>query len=50
VGPDPYPILVLDVAGADLDLVLNRGLALVLAAEAGIDNGAHGSGLSVWFD
>ncbi len=41
VGADPRPTLLLDVAGADLDLVLNRGLALVLAAEAGVNDRAH---------
>jgi hypothetical protein len=35
------PAALRDVAGGDLDLVGDRGGALVLAAEPGIDRGAH---------
>ena len=41
------PALLLDIAAADLDLILDRGLALVVARIAGVDDGAHVVILSV---
>jgi hypothetical protein len=41
VGADVCPALPLDVTAADLDLVIDRGLALVGGAEADVDHRAH---------
>src|SRR5215831_7623605 len=42
IGADDGPALRRDPGGAEADLVLDRGLALVLGRVAGIDGGAHG--------
>src|SRR4029079_5692479 len=41
VGPKTLPLLLLDIASADLDLIIDRSLSLIFGGIAGVDDGTH---------
>ncbi|MEZ5827110.1 MAG: hypothetical protein R3D01_01405 [Hyphomicrobiales bacterium] len=42
IAADERPILAIDVAPTDLDLILDRGFTLIVRRVSGVDDGTHG--------